>query len=66
MRNLEEIPGLFHQHNMIGRQSDTELEYFNGGMTINFSKNKMSFEVFKHLSRLLISFSGLRSISLSN
>ena len=45
---------------------DNELDYYNGGMVVNFSKNKLSFEAFRHLQRLLNNFSGLRSISLSH
>lgn len=41
-------------------------DYYRGGMAINFSQNKLYFQCFVPLLKLLNDFNGLRSINLSN
>ena len=45
-----------------GQQND----YYRGGMAVNFSENKLTFQTFVALLKLFNEFGGLRSINLGN
>lgn len=58
--------------NKFGRQQkslapqEKSKDYYRGGMSVNFSQNKLTFATFKSLAKLLASFEGLRSLNLSH
>ena len=58
IKKLDDINNRFQYSNV--------KDYYRGGMAINFSENKLSFQAFVPLLKCMNEFTGLRSLNLSN